>query len=145
MMMVFKVFVYQPLFNMLELKKDKGTEYVIGWRSKGVYNSKLTSWHGTFLPNMKYFGQKIGIQFKNTSLVVEQNNYMTKAVDAHIAYDLDNWPKIPFRNFTLKNCLFGVINIEKDNDRSKHVYSGYGIAFDGKVSQILVTTLLEML
>ena len=56
MLMVFRVFVYQPLFNMLELKKDKGTEYVIGWKSKGVYNSKLTSWHGAFLPNMKYFG-----------------------------------------------------------------------------------------
>ena len=29
------MFVYQPTFSML----DKGTEYVIGWKSKGVYNS----------------------------------------------------------------------------------------------------------
>ena len=32
------------------------------------------------------------------------------------------WPKVPLNNFTLKNCLFGVINIVKNN----------GIAFDGK-------------
>ena len=56
---------------MLELKKDKDTEYVISWKSKGVYNSKLTALHGTFLPNIKYFGSKIGIRFINTPLVVE--------------------------------------------------------------------------
>ena len=27
-----KMFVCQPTFNMLELKKDKVTEYIIGWR-----------------------------------------------------------------------------------------------------------------
>ena len=27
-----KTFVCQPTFNMLELKKDKVTEYIIGWR-----------------------------------------------------------------------------------------------------------------
>ena len=35
------MFVYQPTFNVLELKIDKDTEYIIGWKSKGVYNSKL--------------------------------------------------------------------------------------------------------
>ena len=35
-------FVYQPAFDALELKKeDKGTDYVLSWKSKGVYNSKL--------------------------------------------------------------------------------------------------------
>ena len=50
---------------MLGLKKEKGTEYVIGWESKGVYNSKLKPLHGTFLPNMKNFGYKIRIQLNN--------------------------------------------------------------------------------
>ena len=47
------MFVYQTTFNMLELKIDKCTEYIIGWKSKGVYNSKLIELHGTFLPNVK--------------------------------------------------------------------------------------------
>ena len=36
-----KTFVYQPTLNALELRKDKGTDYVLSWKSKGVYNSKL--------------------------------------------------------------------------------------------------------
>ena len=30
---------------------------------------------------------------------------------------LDNWLKIPLRNFTLRNCLFGSPNIVKHNDK----------------------------
>ena len=35
------MFVYQPTSSVLELKKDKSNEYIIGWKSKGVWNSKL--------------------------------------------------------------------------------------------------------
>ena len=45
---------------MLEIKIDKGTECIIGWKLKGLYNSKLIALHGTFLSNAKYFGNKIG-------------------------------------------------------------------------------------
>ena len=72
------MFVYQPTFNMLELKIDKDTEYVISWKSKGMYNSKLIALHGTFLPNVKYFRNKIGIQFNSTPLVIEQKNYIKR-------------------------------------------------------------------
>ena len=47
------IFVYQPTLNVLELKKDKVTEYTIGWKSKGLYNSKLRALHGVFLPSGK--------------------------------------------------------------------------------------------
>ena len=49
------MFVYQPTLRMLELKKDKGTDYVIGWKSKGLLKSKLLPFHGAFLPNIKHF------------------------------------------------------------------------------------------
>ena len=39
--------------------------------------------------------------------------------------------KNPLRNFISKNCLFGGTNIVKSNDKSKYVYSGRGIGFDG--------------
>ena len=32
-------FVYQPTLDMSELKKDKGIDYVLSWKSDGVYNS----------------------------------------------------------------------------------------------------------
>ena len=72
------------------------------------------------------------MQFDYTPLVVEQNNYTKETVNVYIVYDLDYWPKIPLRKFTLKNCLFGATNILRNSDREKYVYSGYGIAFDGK-------------
>ena len=52
------MFVYQQKCNILKLKIDKGTDYVIGWKSKGVYSSKLVALHGVFLPNTKYFNGK---------------------------------------------------------------------------------------
>ena len=66
------MFPYQPTFNVLELKIDKSTEHIIGWKLEGSYNSKLIAWHGAFLPNVKYFGVKIKKQFNNTPLVIEQ-------------------------------------------------------------------------
>ena len=122
------VFVYQPTFDVLELKTEKGTEYIIGWKAKGLYSSKLTALLVAFLSNVKYFGIKIGIQF-NTLLVAEQKNYSSENV--YTVYDLDNWPNNPLRSFTLKNCLFGACNIGKNNDKEKYVYSGHGISFNG--------------
>ena len=34
--------------------------------------------HGPFLPTIKHFGYKVGIEFNNTLLVAGQNNYTTK-------------------------------------------------------------------
>ena len=48
-------FVYQPTLNTLELTKDKGTHYILGWKSKGVYNSKLKPLYTAFLHGHKTF------------------------------------------------------------------------------------------
>ena len=42
-------FVYQPTLDTLELKKDQGTDYVLCWKSKGVYNAKLNPLYTAFL------------------------------------------------------------------------------------------------
>lgn len=38
------VFVYQSTFNIFESKKDKDKEYVIGSKSKGLFESNLLPW-----------------------------------------------------------------------------------------------------
>ena len=58
------MFVYQPTLAMLELKKDKGTNYVLSCKSKGVYNSKLKPLYSAFLHIIKIFGDKTGIKFR---------------------------------------------------------------------------------
>ena len=66
MMMVFKTLE----LNTLELKEHNSTEHVIGWKSKGLFTSKLFPIDGAFLPNIKYFEYKTEIQFSNTLLIV---------------------------------------------------------------------------
>ena len=70
------MFVYQPTFNTIKCK-NTSTEYVITWKSKRVYNSKLVAINNDFAPNIKYF-KKVGLQFNNTPLVIKQNNYSMK-------------------------------------------------------------------
>ena len=70
------------------------------------------------------------MQFNNTPLVLELDNYATKIANVCIVYDLDKWPKNHLRNFTLKNGFFGAFNTGKHNDNEKDLYSGYEIAFD---------------
>ena len=117
----------------MNLKIDKGTGYVTGWKSKGLLELKLPLLH-VFLPNIRYFKYKTGIQFNKTPLVVEQNSYATKTLNAYIVYDLDNWRKSALKNFILKSCLFGATNLVKNSDKEKYVYSGYGITFNGNGS-----------
>ena len=50
------------------------------------------------------------MQFDNSNLVVEQNNYATKIVNVYIVYDLDTGPKVLLINFKLKiTCLVQLI------------------------------------
>ena len=123
-------FVYQPTLDTLELKKDKGTDHVLSWKSNGVYNSKLKPLYTAFLHSIKLSGYKMGIKFDKDPLAVEQNNYLTKIVNVYIVYDLAAWTRNPTNNFKFKNCLFGATNIVKNSDKEKYVYSGYGITFD---------------
>ena len=73
------MFVYKSTLNKLELKEDKGTEYVNGWKLKWiyangwklkwVYTSKLTPLYTAFLHNIKLFWHRIRIQFDKSILV----------------------------------------------------------------------------
>ena len=96
--------------SALELKEDKNIKYVIGWKSRGVYTSKCFPSYTAFLPSMKLSWNKVKIPFNNSVLVVEQNSYVTKFVNAYIVYDLENWSRILLSNFELKNyCLVRLI------------------------------------
>ena len=57
------------------------------------------------MPKLKRFGRKIETQFNNTPLIVEQNNYATKAVNGYIVYISDTWRRNLLDNFVLKNYL----------------------------------------
>ena len=68
------MFGFQPTINKLELKKDKGTDYVLSWKSKGVYTSKLKPLYTDFFHSIKLSGYRVGIKFDRDSLAVDQNS-----------------------------------------------------------------------
>ena len=109
-------FFYQPILDISELKKDKGTDYVLSWKSKGVFNSKLKPLYTAFLNSVKLSEYRIGIKFDKDPLTVEQNNYLTKIVNVCIVYDLDARPRYLTNNLKFKNFLFGATNIVKNSD-----------------------------
>ena len=108
-------FNFQPTPNTLELKKYKGINYVLSWKSKGIYTFKFTQLYTIFLNSTKISGYRTGIKCDNSILVVEQNNYTSKIVNFYIVFNLDTWPKNLLNNFILKCCLFGATNIVKIN------------------------------
>ena len=91
------MFVYQPTFKTIKYK-NTNIEYITEWISNGLYNSRLNALNSDFLLNIKYFTKRMGIQFNNILLVVEQSNHTTEIVNVYIVYDLDNWPNVPLRN-----------------------------------------------
>ena len=52
------MFVYQPPFNTSELEKDQSTEYVVGWKSTGLFKSKLLPLYVAFILTYNIFDTK---------------------------------------------------------------------------------------
>ena len=108
------------------------TDFVLSWKSKGVYNSKLKPLHTAFLHSLKLSEYKMRIKFDKDPLTVDQNIYASKIVKVYTVHDLDAWPGNPTNNFKFKNCLFGATSdrVLKNSDKEKYVYSVYEITFD---------------
>ena len=47
------LFVYEPALDTLQLKKQKGTDYILSWKSKRLYPSKLKLLYSDFLHSIK--------------------------------------------------------------------------------------------
>ena len=109
------------------------TDYILNWKSKGSYTSKLKPLYNAFVHSIKLSGCGMGITFHRDPLAVEQNNYFSKIVNVYIGCDLDAWAK-KCCSFQFKNCLFEVTSIVKNSDKEKCVYSGYEITCNSAVS-----------
>ena len=65
------MFAYQATFSAIKYRNTR-TEYIISWRSKGLYIIKLTAINNDLSPNILYFNRKIALQFDFTLLIVNQ-------------------------------------------------------------------------
>ena len=89
------MFVYQTTVDTLE---DKGTEYVLTCKSKGLYASKLKPLCTAFLYSKKLSGYKMGKKFDGDPLAAEQTNCTTKIGNAYVFHVLDDQPRNPTNN-----------------------------------------------
>ena len=91
--------VYQSKFSTLELKKDKVTDYVLSWKSKGTYNSNFS--HCMLLSCIAL--NFLGLEWEEkTPLTAEQNNHLIKVANVYTVHDLHTWPRNPTINFKSK-------------------------------------------
>ena len=51
--------VCQPKLDTLQLKKDKGTDYVLKWKSKELCTSNLKPLYNAFLHSIKLSGYRM--------------------------------------------------------------------------------------
>ena len=87
------MFVYQPISVTLEWKKDNGTAYVVIWKLKGVYTSKLKALYTAFLHIIRLCGYRMRKKLDKYPLTLEGNTYLTKVANVYIIYDIDSWQK----------------------------------------------------
>ena len=78
------MFIYQPAFSRLE--KEQATEYIIERKSKGLFNPLFKR----LSRRIEKFRYKLGINFLNGSLVLENSNYLIKIVNIYIVFGLDS-------------------------------------------------------
>lgn len=57
-------------------------------------------------------------------------------LNVYIVYELNVWSRNPTENFPLQNCLFGTVKLVRTAVKSKSIYNGQEIAFDGEGLQI---------
>ena len=66
--MAFKICFLSTNVQYVRIKKDKGINYVISWKSKGVYTSTLKPLYRAFLHSIKFSGYRMRIKFDKDPL-----------------------------------------------------------------------------
>ena len=112
------LFINQTL-DTLQLKKDKRADYLLSWKSKRVFNSKLKPIYTVFLHNF------LNIELEQK--LIKILNFISKQL-------LNQNCKCLHCHLKFKNCLFEATNKVKNSDKEKYVYGEYRIAFKSEIS-----------
>ena len=113
------------------------TNRISAWKSAGIFNyfdnSNMNAVGDTSgnLPDLKNDGRMYvylsGNYFKQDKTRIPNHNNI---IIIYIVYKLDPIASSRDTTFTIKNALFGAMQITKNADTSKYDYKGYGICFD---------------
>ena len=113
---------------------DSTNDFVDSWQSKRLSNEKFSRIGTQAVPNfpkLEYENARIKVKFDGSILKQSGPTEFGAIVNIYIVYRLIL--RTASSNIVLKNCLFSSIDITKNADPDKYVYSwGIGIGFDSK-------------
>ena len=125
--------IFQAVYRYFETATN--TNYISLWKSKGLCIESIkppTTSDSSLAPELSYCDYIIRLKFTGSYLKQSKITYINKkAVNIYIVYELGASTS-NINDPTLKNCLFGAVNLTKNDDIDKYMYSGYGIGFDRK-------------
>ena len=123
--------VFQPMYRYFKMITN--TDYISSWKSKGLSTESIkppTTSNNSLSPKLNYYGNKVRVKFTGSCLQQSTISYThSNIVNIYIVYELGASTSHNI-DPTLKNCLFGAVNLTKNADIDKYKYSGYEIGFD---------------
>ena len=127
--------VFQPVNKYFKLHGN--TDYISSWTSKGLSSESIkppTTSNNSLTPIVNYYGTKKKSKIYWTLFKTIKNViYSWKNSKYLYVYELGA-SSSHVNDPTLKSCLFGAVNLNKNADIDKYVYSRYGIGFDRRSS-----------
>ena len=119
------------------------SDYVSEWKCKGLSDESIkapTAYDNSLNPKLSYYlNSKIKVQFNGSILRQPKITYNhNNTVNIYIVYELGASGS-NINDHTLKNCLFGAVNLTENADFDKYGYSGYGIGIERRGSQNVKT------
>ena len=107
------------------------------WESTGIFNyldnsnMNAVGDSSNDLPALKNYGRMYvylsGNYFTQNKVIIPNNN---NVINMYYVYELQSVTASRDDTFTIKNALFGAMQITKNSDTSKYKYNRYGICFD---------------
>ena len=85
-------------------------------------------------PKLQWNKCKLRLRLEGNYLKQEDTTHFTPSnvVNLFIVYKLDTWSRGLNAEFTIKDCFFGNVKINKNADPDKYPYSGCGIGLDSR-------------
>ena len=101
--------------------------------SNEIIKPPFTANH-VFCPKVTWINNsQIRVRLTGSSLKQDKETFnLRNVVNLFIVYELDRWSQDLNVDFTLKDCLFGVVKLIETADRNKSYYSGYSIGFSSQ-------------
>ena len=117
------------MFNSLDIKKK-----FTSWITPRISTEKIKPFDLRLAAKMVNL-EKNRIVLKLRNPVLVQQNYSSLhsnfILNLYIASELNNWPCNPRNDFAIKDCLLGIVKLTTNAIKSKFIFNGPGITFNG--------------